>query len=457
MKKLILTKKSIVTFGVLLLFLFSNLSGKVIPVHAMTKNDQSSLMADKVRASRAIEHTRFLSEKIGPRPSGTKEEHKAATYIGDTLKKLGYEVEYQAFPVPDQYIGSVSLSMYGEKEWQVGAASNASIPKDPVVGKVVSIGKEDDIKNSPEPIHGKIVLLEQADTYEKYNEQVEYAAEKGAKAVLLYSTIGDRGNYGEAFNPVLKKKQSIPVFGLAYNQGIRMKDKIVHNKNIVSLKAKHEMNLSSLNVIAKKKPKYKTDNDDVAIMSAHYDSVIGAPGANDNASGVGLLLELAYNFKDIETNKEIQFIAFGAEENESLGAYHYVNQLSTTDKKHILGVFNADMIATSYKQAKDLYAMTLDGSQNEVTNTAVATSKALGKSVVLTGKFDSSDHVPFNEAGISSALFIWMDVESWNPLIYHVEKVFHTPQDTVLENISPQRMQEALEIIGTSLYYFIKR
>ena len=110
----------------------------------------------------------------------------------------------------------------------------------------------------------------------------------------------------------------------------------MHNKNIVSLKAKHEMNLSSLNVIAKK-PKYKTDNEDVAIMSAHYDSVIGAR-ANDNASGVGLLLELAYNFKDIETNKEIQFIAFGAEENESLGAYHYVNQLSTTDKKHILGV-----------------------------------------------------------------------------------------------------------------------
>lgn len=171
-----------------------------------------------------------------------------------TLKELGYEVEYQAFPVPDQYIGSISFSMYGEKEWQVGAASNASIPKDPVVRQVVSIGKENDIKNSFEPIYGKIVLLEQADTYEKYNEQVEYAAEKGAKAVLLYSTIGDRGNYGAAFNPVLKKKQSIPVFGLAYNQRIRMKDKIVHNKDIVSLKAKHEMNLSSLNVITKKSP-----------------------------------------------------------------------------------------------------------------------------------------------------------------------------------------------------------
>lgn len=81
MKKLNLTKKFIVTFGILLLFLFSNLSRKVIPVHAMTKNNQRSLMADKVRASRAIEHIRFLSEKIGSRPSGTKEEHKAATYI----------------------------------------------------------------------------------------------------------------------------------------------------------------------------------------------------------------------------------------------------------------------------------------------------------------------------------------------------------------------------------------
>ena len=82
------------------------------------------------------------------------------------------------------------------------------------MGQVVSIGKENDIKNSPEPIHGKIVLLEQADTYEKYNEQVEYAAEKGAKAVLLYSTIGDRGNYGEAFNPVLKRNKKYLYLGL---------------------------------------------------------------------------------------------------------------------------------------------------------------------------------------------------------------------------------------------------
>ena len=105
--------------GILLFFHFSNLSGKAITVNAMTKYDQLPPMVDKVHASQAIEYIRFPSEKIDPHPSGTKQEHKAATYIGDALKKLGYEVEYQAFPVPDQYIGSISFSVYGEKEWQV--------------------------------------------------------------------------------------------------------------------------------------------------------------------------------------------------------------------------------------------------------------------------------------------------------------------------------------------------
>ena len=50
------------------------------------------------------------------------------------------------------------------------------------------------------------------------------------------------------------------------------------------------------------------------------------------------------------------------------------------------------------------------------------------------------------------ALFIWMGVDSWNPLIYHIEKVYHTPQDNVLENISPERMKMALDVIGTGVY-----
>ena len=52
------------------------------------------------------------------------------------------------------------------------------------------------------------------------------------------------------------KKQSIPVFGLAYAQGNAFKEEIAKKgTTILSLKARHESKLTSLNVIAKKKPK----------------------------------------------------------------------------------------------------------------------------------------------------------------------------------------------------------
>jgi Zn-dependent M28 family amino/carboxypeptidase len=50
------------------------------------------------------------------------------------------------------------------------------------------------------------------------------------------------------------------------------------------------------------------------IVNAHYDSVSGSPGANDNASGVAALLELARNFKDLGPKRTLRFVAFVNEE-----------------------------------------------------------------------------------------------------------------------------------------------
>ena len=50
------------------------------------------------------------------------------------------------------------------------------------------------------------------------------------------------------------------------------------------------------------------------IVGAHYDSVSGSPGANDNASGVAALLELARNFKELGPKRTLRFVAFVNEE-----------------------------------------------------------------------------------------------------------------------------------------------
>ena len=50
-------------------------------------------------------------------------------------------------------------------------------------------------------------------------------------------------------------------------------------------------------MLSPKETKKSTGNEKAVVVSSHYDSVVGAPGANDNASGTGLVLELARAFK----------------------------------------------------------------------------------------------------------------------------------------------------------------
>ena len=52
----------------------------------------------------------------------------------------------------------------------------------------------------------------------------------------------------------------------------------------------------------------------ILLIGAHYDSVSGSPGANDNGSGVAALLEIARLLKDIETDCTVRFVAFVNEE-----------------------------------------------------------------------------------------------------------------------------------------------
>lgn len=53
---------------------------------------------------------------------------------------------------------------------------------------------------------------------------------------------------------------------------------------------------------------------EVVVIGAHYDTQLGTPGADDNASGVAGLLELARRFARAETGRTLRFIAFTNEE-----------------------------------------------------------------------------------------------------------------------------------------------
>ena len=58
----------------------------------------------------------------------------------------------------------------------------------------------------------------------------------------------------------------------------------------------------------------KGSRPEIILVGAHYDSVFGAPGANDNGSGVAGMLALARRFAGKPTPKTLRFVAFVNEE-----------------------------------------------------------------------------------------------------------------------------------------------
>lgn len=70
------------------------------------------------------------------------------------------------------------------------------------------------------------------------------------------------------------------------------------------------------NLIAKK----SGDGDRVVVIGAHYDTVPGSPGADDNASAVAGMLELARLSREIPHKKHLIFVAFVNEEPPCFGS-----------------------------------------------------------------------------------------------------------------------------------------
>jgi aminopeptidase YwaD len=63
------------------------------------------------------------------------------------------------------------------------------------------------------------------------------------------------------------------------------------------------------------------------IIAAHYDTVTGSPGADDNASGLAAMIEVAERLRSVLLTRPVRFIAFCLEEHNLLGSLAYVASL----------------------------------------------------------------------------------------------------------------------------------
>jgi Zn-dependent M28 family amino/carboxypeptidase len=82
---------------------------------------------------------------------------------------------------------------------------------------------------------------------------------------------------------------------------------------------------------------------EVILVGAHYDTVPGSPGADDNASGVAGMLELARLFWGYPTARTLKFVAFCNEENGLVGSQVYARRARELREK-IVVMISLEMI-----------------------------------------------------------------------------------------------------------------
>jgi hypothetical protein len=106
---------------------------------------------------------------------------------------------------------------------------------------------------------------------------------------------------------------------------------------------------TSLNVIAE--PEGFKANEPHVVIGAHLDTVPVAPGAEDNASGIAVMLQLAAMVSQQPAALPVQFIAFGAEEPRGSGdALHhfgsrdFVADLSRLERRAIQAMVSLDRV-----------------------------------------------------------------------------------------------------------------
>lgn len=148
--------------------------------------------------------------------------------------------------------------------------------------------------------------------------------------------------------------------------------------------------------------------DSFVVFTAHYDHLgsmgdIYFPGANDNASGVTMLLELAHYYKKNPAKYSVAFMAFAAEEAGLIGSQFYT-QNPMFPLPQIKVLLNLDLVGTGDEGITIVNGAVFE--KDFLLFEKINESQKLLPKVAKRGKAANSDHYFFSEKGVK-AFFIY--------------------------------------------------
>lgn len=187
----------------------------------------------------------------------------------------------------------------------------------------------------------------------------------------------------------------------------------------------------------------------IVVVGAHYDTVHGSPGANDNGSGVAALLELARLLRHQQAGRTVRLVAFANEEppfyfTTDMGSHRYAARCKAHGEKIVAMLALETMGCYSDAPGSQRYPWPLGLCYPSRANFIAMVGNLASRDLVrrVTGSF--RQHTRFPAEGLAAPGFMhgvgwsdhWSFWEQGYPALMVTDTAFfrspfyHTPQDT---------------------------
>jgi len=364
----------------------------------------------------AFAHIEALA--AAPRVAGTPAELRAVEYLERTLASYGYEVERMPFTFENDPFRVGEVRVGGSP---VEALTMAGSPGGTIEAPAVDIGLADDAGIGGRDLTGRIAVAERGSL--TFAAKYRNAAAAGAIGLIVIN------NQPGPFSGNLTLEAAFPVVAVAREDGQAILAAARAGATLAIQAPPTVGATGAYNVIARPpgQPACRV------LVGGHFDTVPGAPGANDNASGTANVLELARAFAVDGPVPGLCFALFGAEESGLHGSKALVEQLRAAGS---LPRYMVNLDVTGI------------GGRVEVIGDTPAAARAIelarqnGIAAVASALPPNagSDHMSFAEAGVEIVFFTSGDFST-----------IHSPRDTA-DAID----RATLDAIGDAAYLTIR-
>jgi len=311
----------------------------------------------------AYKQVAYLTENIGPRPSGSAQSVKAAQYVADQMRSLGLEVRLEEVKVPHWVRGAETAELIDfpgqvpnttQRVFVTSLGGSTSTPADGLTAEVVVVRNFSELASlGRSKIAGKIVLFNfpfdtrKADAghaLDAYSEAVIYrssgakaAAELGAVASLIRSVGGAEYRLPHTGYSV---PAGIPAGAVAAEDASLIADLATQGKirMHLTLVSQDLPETTGYNVIADLKGSEHPEQ--VVVVSGHLDSWDLGTGAIDDAAGVAVAMEAAQLIQQLHyrPKRTLRVIAWVDEESGGRGRTAYTTGHGTEFANHVAAI-----------------------------------------------------------------------------------------------------------------------